>query len=72
MWKITKKIARNLKPFKGQYAYEIQILPFVLQWRHDGKIWKDQGVQFFNKRYTHFQITIGRFCVWTDSAWLVK
>lgn len=58
-----RRILRRMLPFKGQFAYEMQIMPIVLQWRHDGQGW--------SKATRGRGLTIGNFHTWYDSAWLL-
>lgn len=58
------RLIRKLRPFKGNCAYESQVGPWVLQWRHDGYPWK--------KSYpiTGKGFTLGKLHIWRDQQWL--
>jgi len=54
-------LLRRLIPFKGTYAYEIQVGPQVIQWFHK------QGRKAVG---THYVSGIGPLRFWVDSHWL--
>jgi len=51
------------RPFKGNVAYEVQVGPFVLQWRHDGRKWSHSS------SIARRIIRCGPALVWWDTAW---
>lgn len=55
-----KRVISRLRPIKGQFAYELQVGPWVIQWRHDGKCWSVPVKGGF---------TAGPLTVWPDIYW---
>lgn len=54
----SKRILRRLKPFKGLFAYEMQVGPIVCQYWHNPK-------GYAGKR----GVGIGRLRFWHDKLW---
>lgn len=55
------------RPFKGSFAYEWQVLCFVLQFRHDGKLyWRNNGKLSVFKNGLSYK----KAGLWIDSYWI--
>ncbi len=64
-WRLRKVYLRlhDIKPFRGSVAWESNIGPIVVLWRHDGKEWSH------NTSWRKFDKSWGKLCVWWNSAW---
>lgn len=56
------RYVRRMSVKKGSFAYESQIGPLVVMWRHDGKPWSC-------KRSSNDCLTMGKLHIWKDSTW---
>ena len=58
----VRRILRKARPFKGTWAYEVQLLNVVLMWYHD-------SVTARRHESCGTRIMGGRFRVWLDPYW---
>lgn len=68
---IRNDFLRRLVPFKGNFYWEIQVGPFVLQWRFSDEITQPPSERPHMLRGLGkvWKVSIGRFLMWNDPIW---
>lgn len=64
---------RRAVPYKGNFAWEVQVGPFVFFWLHRDVERQSRGKRYFNEylKAWLWEIRAGRFLVWNDPLWRV-